>query len=230
MFQLILSDCTHLSLSELKRKHTHSYSAEEAATAGACESERDSILHLGGRIFLREALSALTGITPLGHEIRRAPCGKPYMRAPQDAEIHFNISHSWPLLVVGIARGHEIGVDIENENRAVDPLRIAARFFSPEERTALQSVPVKLQRYEFFRLWTLKEAVVKATGQGLHMPLDSFTVITKGEAPDLTLVEGISPPMRLGHQLQGGYHLAWAIGDGIGSRQDIRPEIQHLSL
>jgi 4'-phosphopantetheinyl transferase len=88
-------------------------------------------------------------------------------------DLHFNISHTRGLVACAIA-GQEVGVDVERSNRILD-LRIVRHSFAPEEIRILNSAPPKQQRKIFFRSWTLKEAFIKATGEGLRRPLDSFS-------------------------------------------------------
>jgi 4'-phosphopantetheinyl transferase len=72
--------------------------------------------------------------------------------------------------------GRAIGVDVEKVRSDLEADRIAARFFSPSERRALQSVPEHLRLGAFFDCWTRKEAYIKAIGGGLSLPLDQFDV------------------------------------------------------
>jgi 4'-phosphopantetheinyl transferase len=68
----------------------------------------------------------------------------------------------------------QLGVDVENMNRTASLLELAKRFFAPIEYEYVREAPPHLQRKTFFRIWTLKEAYIKAQGKGLSIPLDSF--------------------------------------------------------
>ncbi len=75
-----------------------------------------------------------------------------------------------------LLRFASIGVDIENEDRAGFHLDIAEAYFAPAEVAFLQAAPPAERQNLFFRLWTLKEAYIKACGQGLSMALDQFAM------------------------------------------------------
>ncbi|MCW5735063.1 MAG: 4'-phosphopantetheinyl transferase superfamily protein [Enhydrobacter sp.] len=70
---------------------------------------------------------------------------------------------------------HDIGVDIEGVDRRGRLLEIADAYFAPDELILLRNAPPAAQRSIFFRLWTLKEAYIKAHGDGLSLPLDRFS-------------------------------------------------------
>lgn len=107
--------------------------------------------------------------------------GKPYL--PHHPELKFNLSHSHELAICALATT-EVGIDLEWTERSVDYLGVARRFFSPEEFAKLERA--EDQRQAFFNGWTRKEAYIKAIGDGLSRPLDSFGVgILPGEPPGL---------------------------------------------
>src|SRR5262249_29606741 len=87
--------------------------------------------------------------------------------------LEFNISHTRGLVACVIAR-HEVGVDVEQSDRMID-LGIARHYFAPEEVRILSSAPRSQQAEIFFRFWSLKEAFIRATGEGLSRPLNSFS-------------------------------------------------------
>ncbi|MEL6917841.1 MAG: 4'-phosphopantetheinyl transferase superfamily protein, partial [Bacteroidota bacterium] len=100
--------------------------------------------------------------------------GKPEYVHPQN--IQFNISHSQDILVLAFVKDHAIGIDIEKITKEVRVAEIAKNFFSPDEITALMSLPKRSRHKAFYRCWTRKEAFIKAKGSGLSFPLDAFTV------------------------------------------------------
>jgi 4'-phosphopantetheinyl transferase len=97
--------------------------------------------------------------------------GKP--RVTQEAGPRFNLSHSDGMVACAVSERTEVGVDVENLDQHA-ALELSATYFAASEQRWLRSLPTAAQRLGFFRLWTLKEAYIKATGMGLAQPLDAF--------------------------------------------------------
>lgn len=106
--------------------------------------------------------------------------GKPRLAEPS---IAFNGSESAGTALFAVAKAGEIGVDIEALRPERADLRIARRYFHPEEVRKLESLPGDAQPGAFFAVWTRKEALVKAVGRGLRIPLASFVVGVLPEEP-----------------------------------------------
>ncbi len=93
--------------------------------------------------------------------------------------VHFNVSHSGNAAILSVCES-EVGCDIEmiKDNNS---MRIADRFFFDDEYRLLENETDEKKRRElFFRLWTLKESFMKATGEGFTLALDSFSVNPTG--------------------------------------------------
>jgi 4'-phosphopantetheinyl transferase len=103
--------------------------------------------------------------------------------------VNFNLSHTKGLVALAVTRSGEIGVDVEAITRRTEMLKLAARYFSAVENRELLELPPQLQRERFFRLWTLKEAYVKAKGLGLRIPLDSFSFDFAEGGPAITSID-----------------------------------------
>lgn len=119
--------------------------------------------------------------------------GKPRLAGESGCSVLFNISHSHDLVLIAIASGREVGVDIEYTRDDLADVQIAERFFSDNEVAVLKSLPVEHQKDAFFNCWTRKEAFIKAKGKGLSIPLDSFDVSLTPNEPATLLSTRIDP-------------------------------------
>ncbi|KAL3532106.1 hypothetical protein ACH5RR_005627 [Cinchona calisaya] len=94
--------------------------------------------------------------------------------------LHFNISHTSSLIACGVTINSPIGIDVEQKHRTIkhNILSFARRYFSKHEHQVLSAISdPQLQQQEFIKLWTLKEAYVKALGRGFSgAPFNTFTV------------------------------------------------------
>ena len=103
------------------------------------------------------------------------------------------MSHSDDVAVYAFSVEHEVGVDIESIRVIRDAEDIAASFFSPNENDAYLALDPNERPVGFFNCWTRKEAFIKALGDGLCHPLDSFDVsLTPGKPAKILRVEGTS--------------------------------------
>lgn len=118
--------------------------------------------------------------------------GKPSLAAGSNPlDVRFNVSHSHNVALIAVTRNREIGVDVERVRDGVETQDLAERFFSPREIEVLKSLPVAAQKKAFFLCWTRKEAYLKATGDGLDVPLSEFEVAFRPDEPAaLVRVEG----------------------------------------
>ena len=108
--------------------------------------------------------------THLAPEILRGEHGKPY--APSLPGLDLNLSHAKNHVLLAFARNQPLGVDLERIDRRLAIEDLARRFFAPEEADALDRVPADERLPAFLRLWTCKEAVLKAIGAGLSFGLE----------------------------------------------------------
>ncbi|MDH6168365.1 4'-phosphopantetheinyl transferase [Variovorax boronicumulans] len=137
---------------------------------------RDRHRYLLTRLLVRSVLSRYAPIAPQDWRFASGPFGRPRIDGPALEEIRgldFNLSHTAGLIVLAIARGIELGVDVENIRRSA-VLEAVDHFFAPSEAKSLAALPAASQPHRFFELWTLKESYIKARGMGLQIPLDSF--------------------------------------------------------
>jgi surfactin synthase thioesterase subunit/phosphopantetheinyl transferase len=157
-------------------------SADELHRADRFHFPRDRRHFVAARGTLRTLVGRYLGREPGAIQFAYSPQGKP-MLGPEADGLRFNLTHSHGLALVALARGREVGVDLEKVRADFDGERLADRFFSAQETAQLRSLPAPRRREAFFRCWTRKEAYVKATGMGLRLPLDCFDVsLTPGSA------------------------------------------------
>ncbi|MXZ44311.1 MAG: 4'-phosphopantetheinyl transferase superfamily protein [Gammaproteobacteria bacterium] len=115
--------------------------------------------------------------------------------------IEFNVSHAEGHGLLAFARQGRIGVDVENrESRPVID-EILYSVFSPEEQRLLRQTHEPAKRKTFFRLWTFKEALIKATGEGFRRDTSEFSI------PDSLLGQATSASMKLSDMP----HIVWKI-------------------
>jgi len=132
---------------------------------------------LAARVLVRSLLSAYCSLSPTEWKFETNAWGRPHFVNPEaPAGLTFNLSHK-PGFVTCLTGCHrELGVDVEDLSAGRPHLLdIAERFFSRAESAALRSLPEGQQRDRFYQLWTLKEAYIKARGQGLSLGLSRFS-------------------------------------------------------
>jgi 4'-phosphopantetheinyl transferase len=156
---------------------------ERAALLSVDERERSSRFRFGcharrfivTRATLRAILAKYVGGPAAEIRFHYGKSGKPRLHTPE-GNIRFNLSHSEEYAVFAVSRGREVGVDLEWMKEDKDLERLSQRFFSPHEQGAIAQLPAARQTHAFYRCWTCKEAYIKATGDGLALPLNQFDV------------------------------------------------------
>jgi 4'-phosphopantetheinyl transferase len=132
------------------------------------------------RALLRTALGLYLRIGADEVRFRAAANGKPELAANSDlgfCDLRFNLSHTEGVTVFAIARRRQVGVDVERIREDTNVMELAERFFSDQEVQWLRSQPASELVPSFFTCWTAKEAYIKAHGEGLSMPLSSFSIL-----------------------------------------------------
>jgi 4'-phosphopantetheinyl transferase len=148
-------------------------SADELARASRFRFDRDRLRFIAVRGLLRRVLARYGGSNPAQLVFSYSPHGKPSLQSNAD-DIRFNLSHSNGLAVCAVTRGREIGIDLEKIRHDIEIEELAQRFFSGYEFDALRALAPEDRIPAFYRIWTCKEAFVKAQGLGLSRPLSSF--------------------------------------------------------
>ena len=149
--------------------------ADELLRAGRMRSDDGRRRAVVSRAALRKLLAREVGIAPEEVAFTVGAHGKPRLDSA-DPAVRFNLSHSADLALVAVARGAEVGVDVEQIRPRRDLGGVARRVFTEAEREAVSVGGDEA----FYRHWVAKEAFVKATGRGITS-LRSFEVLL--EAP-----------------------------------------------
>ena len=164
------------------------------------------------RAALRRILRGYHDKLPTDFPISTGTFGKPFLESAElKAPLHFNVSHSGDLALMGFCVRAEIGVDIEEERRLTGLVEIGKKVFSEREFSFLQTLPESERRTAFFQLWTCKEASLKAEGTGFNRDPRSICLFSEAKSRneisrlihmDGQSIQWATPP--------SGYSLAWA--------------------
>jgi 4'-phosphopantetheinyl transferase len=120
------------------------------------------------RAILRLLLGHYLACPPERVDFSYSAVGKPEVRSPQrNPKLRFNLSHAGPFSLYGLTLQHPIGVDLEQQRPLAQMAAILNRQFAPTVATQFHRLPSGEQDTYFFRLWTVTEAYLKATGEGL---------------------------------------------------------------
>jgi 4'-phosphopantetheinyl transferase len=120
----------------------------------------------------RWALSKYAPVDPADWRFTTEPGGRPVVVSPR-FPFSFNASNTTGMIALAVCRD-VVGVDVENVTCRETPFEVAEQVFVDFELAALRALPADLQRQRFYELWTLKEAYLKARGEGLAIPLQQF--------------------------------------------------------
>lgn len=173
------SDATSLWLLGLKMQgevapaYWDDLSVEEKSRADRFLRARDRIAFGATRAALRSLLAEAIGCAPKNVSLATGPYGKPQLAGGSGPQ--FNVSHSGSFALIGIS-DQPIGVDIEAMRNDLDALELAKSFFSESEHSLLSGLKKEEQLQSFYKIWTCKEAVLKALGVGISEYLNEFSV------------------------------------------------------
>lgn len=158
-------------------------SPDERARAARFRRPEDRTRSIVSRTALRDLLARYVRAAPAALRFAAGPHGKP-MLAPgfTDSPPGFNVAHSGRVILLAFA-ACAVGIDVEQLRPDVEIEELARRFFAPEEVAAVHATPGARRVEIFFRIWTRKEAFLKAHGAGLSAPLDTFSTITHAGEP-----------------------------------------------
>jgi 4'-phosphopantetheinyl transferase len=150
----------------------------EQGRHGAYRQEIDQRRFLTGRVLARTVAGELLGrpANSIEFDATCDDCGKPHgVPRVLGAALALSISHSGDMIGVAVTAGTPVGLDVETATRrAADSLIEYA--LNPAELAGLTGLGAEARATAFFTYWTRKEALMKATGRGLKIPLQSITL------------------------------------------------------
>ena len=177
--------CANLNLSAIEiSKLTNILSTDERDKANKFRFEKHRNRYTVARGRLRQLLANYLHISAKDIQFEYSDRGKPSLSnyCSQDS-LQFNVSHSQNLALYAFTYHHRVGIDLEYLRVGNDAAQIARRFFSPQEYELIASLEKNRQQEIFLHIWTIKEAYLKATGEGLSGSLDTSEVSFQGEMP-----------------------------------------------
>jgi 4'-phosphopantetheinyl transferase len=153
-------------------------SPDERARAQSKRTTEAAHAYAAAHAGLRRVLGVELGVEPASVAISHTahPHGKPTL--VDGGELHFNLSHTHGLALVTLARGVEVGIDVEWLGRRVRTEALAGSLFTAAEREELARAPDAERDRCFLQLWTRREAYAKMTGEGLSR------AAARGDDPD----------------------------------------------
>ncbi|MGB7201849.1 MAG: 4'-phosphopantetheinyl transferase superfamily protein [Pyrinomonadaceae bacterium] len=140
-------------------------SSDEQQKANNFRFSKDRSSYVAARGALRKILGSYLNVLPNQIRFSYNRYGKPFLNV-EDNLLRFNVSHSSGIALVAVARGQEVGVDLEFMDRNFNILQTASTVFSPTQCSELERLPARLRTFAFFRAWTRMEAYLKAVGMG----------------------------------------------------------------
>jgi 4'-phosphopantetheinyl transferase len=158
-------------------------SVDEISRAQQLHNPCDQRRFIARRGILRRLLSNYLDIKPAEILFNYTAYGKPRLSVrDQRNALRFTLSHTSDHALYAFSQGRDIGIDIAYIS-PFDYEQIASNLFAPEEYALLCALPSAQRARAFFRLWTCKEAYIKACGLGLSLPLDMFAISFELDEP-----------------------------------------------
>jgi 4'-phosphopantetheinyl transferase len=177
-------------------------SADERDKMQRFRFEKDRRRYLIGRGLLRTLLGRYLEVAAQDLRFETAAAGKPHLASGQ-GQLQFNLAHSGEYVLIAIADGRAVGIDVEEIDDDFDAREVAAHFFSPGEQRDLEPLTGRVRIEAFFECWTRKEAYVKARGEGLSLPLEQFDVSLRPGEPARLIATRPDPAEARRWQLSG---------------------------
>lgn len=181
-----LVDPTAISTSELLERYHQLMTADENAKWQRYKFEKDKHQHLVTRALIRDTLSRYEPqVAPADWRFEQNPHGKPAIANALRQPLYFNLSHTQNLAALAVTRSGTVGIDVEKIKPMEQVRGLAERCFVEDEVSFVFAGEKNSLLWRFFKLWTLKEAYIKARGCGMSLSLHA--VRFAAEAHPLTV-------------------------------------------
>jgi len=167
----------------------------ERARAGRYLRHEDAVRSAATRAALRDVLGAALDLAPNDIAIVVDASGRPSLDPAHRVSLDFNVSHAGDHALIAWADTGRVGVDIESCNRTTDWRALTSEVCAAAEAAYLDSLPPGARADAFMRVWSAKEALLKALGTGISGGLRAFAVVPPRDAatPATTIVEPAAP-------------------------------------
>ena len=161
-----------------------SLSADELSHMQRLHNPADQRRFVARRGILRGLLSKYVDIKPAEILFNYTAYGQARLSVRyQHNALRFTLSHASDHALYAVSQSRDIGIDIEYLQCSFDYEQIAGSLFAAEEFALLSALPLAQRSRAFFRLWTCKEAYIKAYGLGLSLPLNTFAIALDLDQP-----------------------------------------------
>lgn len=152
-------------------------SEDEKARVERFSFDDDKRHYIQAHASLRRILAGYISVKPEAIRFKAGAYGKPALHHDHTGKrVHFNLSHTAGMALIAICPDRPVGVDVERIKPLTDHFKIAEHYFAPAEVEALKHIPTAQSHEGFIQLWTGKEALVKARGNGLSLPLNDLNL------------------------------------------------------
>lgn len=149
-------------------------SSEEVGRAERLQSTLDRNRAIASRGILRTVLACYLGVRPEWVAFAYSSRGKPDVAIPEATSIRFNLSHSGAYALIGVSLGRAIGVDLEVIRQLDNCDQLARLVLTARELVEFEELSDDQKSSSLLARWTIKEAYLKATGQGLTADMTRF--------------------------------------------------------
>jgi 4'-phosphopantetheinyl transferase len=159
-----------------RARDSDALSAAERVRASSYARPPDGERFLARRLALRQTLGRYPGFPAAALQLTEAASGKPTVAGNRLVDLRFNQSGSGDLVLIVVAVGREVGIDVERLDPGVPVEEMARRFFTPREAGEISERRADRRRSAFFLRWAIREAAAKAVGVGMSAPPAAFEV------------------------------------------------------